>query len=594
MLGALNREITTLRSVAGVLSRIGNLKPDGQVTVPDLFEMWADQTPDAPALLFEDAAFSYCEFDAAANRYARWAQELGLGRGDVVALFMENRPEFIIAWFGLAKIGVTIALINTHLAHHALAHCIDVAAPKHLVLGAELAEAWASAAGQCKAKPKVWTTGGLIQGTEDLDRVLAAQDASPVRGAAREGVVSGDTCFYIFTSGTTGLPKAAKISHMRAMVMMGAFAGALRTGPQDRMYVTLPLYHSAGGICAVGMALSTGGSVVIRRKFSVHQFWDDIVRYEATLFQYIGEMCRYLLNAPPGTQERAHKLRAAIGNGLRPEIWERFKVRFGLPRIFEFYGATEGNVSLFNFDGRTGAVGRIPPYLKRMLPVKIVRFDIETEMPVRGPDGRCIECAPGEVGEAIGQITESPRSRFEGYTKGADTEKKILRDVFVEGDAYFSTGDLMKRDRDGYFYFIDRIGDTFRWKGENVATSEVAEVLSVYPGIKEANVYGVKVPEADGRAGMASLAVAETFDLEGLSDYVAEELPAYAQPVFLRLQSEITVTGTFKHRKVDLVREGFSPQTVTDPVFFKDPRAGGYVPLDPSLADEIARGDIKL
>jgi fatty-acyl-CoA synthase len=260
--------------------------------------------------------------------------------------------------------------------------------------------------------------------------------------------------------------------------------------------------------------------------------------------------------------------------------------------VLEFYGATEGNVSLLNFDGKTGAIGRIPPYLKNKFPVALVKFDLEAEEPVRGPDGFCIPCAPNEAGEALGQIRDDlPNSRFEGYENPEATKKKILRDVFEKGDAYFRTGDLLKQDEQGYYYFVDRIGDTYRWKGENVATSEVAEVLSVFPGMKEANVYGVQIPGADGRAGMAAIVIdPDDLDVRELAKYLTDELPAYARPIFLRLRPEMEVTGTFKHRKVDLVKEGFDPSTIADPLYVWDVEAQAYIPLDTHVYERIKSG----
>jgi fatty-acyl-CoA synthase len=360
------------------------------------------------------------------------------------------------------------------------------------------------------------------------------------------------------------------------------------------MYDTLPLYHSTGGVCAVGVALTTGGSLIIRRKFSVQEFWADCHKYRPTFFQYIGELCRYLLNAPPGEHERDHAIRAITGNGLRPEIWKAFQTRFAIPKIIEFYGATEGNVSMLNYDGKLGAVGRVPGYMRSIIKVRIVRFDIETEMPVRGPDGCCIECADDETGEAIGRIADEAGRGFEGYTQKTDTRKKILEDAFEKGDRWFRTGDLMRRDRHGYFYFVDRIGDTFRWKGENVATSEVAEALGVVPGIAEANVYGVAVPGQDGRAGMAALVVAPDFDPATLPAALAGNLPAYARPVFLRLKPEMEITGTFKQRKVELVKEGFDPAAIADPLYWHNPASGRYEHLDAAAYRDIVSGSAKL
>ncbi|MFM9864562.1 MAG: long-chain-acyl-CoA synthetase [Micropepsaceae bacterium] len=593
MFGAIAREWRFLSVTTRVLRLMGKVTPDSPHTVADIIEKWATKRPNNVAIWFEDKKYTYRQYDAAANRYARWAQAQGLKKGDAVALLMENRPEYLFAWGGLVKIGVTVALINTNLRERALAHSLVISGAKHLVLGSELADNYASCVDDMAEKLTVWATGGGVQGAEDLDKALAAQSDAPLPKDVRKGLTANDKCFYIYTSGTTGLPKAANMSHLRIQMMMNSFASAMRSTERDRMYNVLPLYHSAGGVCALGSVLTVGGSVIIRRKFSATAFWDDCVKYRATQFEYIGELCRYLLNSPAHPKERKHRLRVIMGNGLRPEIWPAFKARFRIPRIIEFYGATEGNVSMVNFDGKVGAIGRIPGYMRRVLQTRLVKFDVEHEQPVRDDKGICIECKPDEVGEAIGKIDEQ-RGRFEGYSKGTDTEKKILRDVFEKGDAWFRTGDLLKRDAQHYYYFIDRIGDTFRWKGENVATSEVAEAISIFPGIKEANVYGVKVPGTDGRAGMAALVTAAQPDLATFKAHLEKNLAAYARPIFLRMQGEIEITGTFKHRKVELVKEGYDPRTVQDPLFFLDPVDGQYVPLTPELHDRLMAGEIRL
>jgi fatty-acyl-CoA synthase len=590
LLQSISRESTYITGIGRSLFRLRHVKPDSPITIVDIVSGFAAKAPNSVAILYQDQRVSYGELEAGANRYAHWGASIGVRRGDVVALLMENRPEYLIAWLGLLKLGAIVALINTNLRGHPLAHSIGVAEARHLILGSELAGHYSEAHALIGKPPIVWATGGHVEGCADLDAALAAASPAPADPAWRAGVTCKDKAFYIFTSGTTGLPKAANISHMRMLFMMYGFSGALNSGPRDRTYNVLPLYHSAGGICAVGIALTAGGTLILRRKFSAQEFWNDCVKYDATFFQYIGELCRYLLNAPFSSNERAHHLRAITGNGLRPEIWPIFQERFAIPKIIEFYGATEGNVSMLNYDGKVGAVGRVPHYMRKIVTTRIVRFDIEHEMPVRGPDGFCIECAAGEVGEAIGQILDEPGKTFDGYSRAADTEKKILRDVFAKGDAWFRTGDLMKCDELGYFYFVDRIGDTFRWKGENVATSEVAEALGVVDGIKEANVYGVAVPGRDGRAGMASLVVAPDFDVTSLAAKLAGNLPAYARPVFLRLQPEMEITGTFKQRKVELVKEGFDPDTIPDPLYVLDPETQRYVPLDKPRYDEIVAG----
>jgi fatty-acyl-CoA synthase len=594
MLDGFRREATYITSLGRTFYRMRHVKPDSPITITDIVERFGRDTPDAVAIYFENRTVSYRELNEQANRYARWLQSIGIGHGDVVALLMENRPEYLFAWLGIVRLGAIAALINTNLRGAALAHSISIANAKHLVLGSELAESLADARPLIETPPHVWATGGNAANADDLDAALAAQSPAPLDPAVRAGLTCKDKALYIFTSGTTGLPKAANITHLRMLFMMYGFAGGLNAKASDRMYNVLPLYHSAGGICAVGVAFTAGGSIIIRRKLSVNEFWDDCFRYKATFFQYIGELCRYLLNAPPAAHERDHSIRAITGNGLRPEIWPIFQKRFAIPKIIEFYGATEGNVSMLNYDGKVGAVGRVPSYVRGVVTTRIVRFDIDREMPVRGADGLCIECAPGEVGEAIGKIVNEPGKTFDGYTKASDTEKKILHDVFEKGDAWFRTGDLMRTDAHGYFYFVDRIGDTFRWKGENVATSEVAEALGVVPGIKEANVYGVAVPGMDGRAGMAAIVAGPEFDAPSLAAKLANNLPAYARPVFLRLTPEMEITGTFKQRKIELVREGFDPAKIPDPIYWLDHATQAYERLDAARYAQIVSGHVKL
>jgi fatty-acyl-CoA synthase len=575
-----------------MLPRILRARPGAAFTVADAIEEVAQRSPDHAALVFEDQVVSYRDLDRGANKVARWAQAQGVGRGDVVALLMENRPEFVVHWLGLAKIGAVTALINTNLVGRPLAHSLEISGAKHLILDAALAQNFASALPQLAAKLTVWASGGSVPDARDLDADREERSAAPLASGIREGLTSTDKLFYIYTSGTTGLPKAANFSHLRFIATASGGVGMGRIGPSDRLYVVLPLYHSAGGVMALGAALFGGATAVLARKFSASRFWEDCVRHDVTVFQYIGELCRYLLNSPPHPDERQHRLRLCMGNGLRPEVWEPFQSRFGIPAVVEFYGATEGNVTFTNVDNKVGSIGRMSGLMRRVAGVHLVRFDVEKEDVVRGGDGFCIECALDEPGEAIGRITEV--NRFEGYSDEQASEKKILRDVFERGDTYFRTGDLLRRDADDYFYFVDRIGDTFRWKGENVSTGEVAEVLSRCPGVLEANVYGVAVPGADGRAGMASLVVEDDFDLEAFHREVADQLASYSRPLFLRILNEIEITGTFKHRKVEATEEGFDPARVTDPLYFLDAKAGAYIPLDAALYQRIQDGSVRI
>jgi fatty-acyl-CoA synthase len=405
------------------------------------------------------------------------------------------------------------------------------------------------------------------------------------------------TALYIYTSGTTGLPKAAKVSHYRLMQWSHWFAGMLDTRPSDRMYNCLPLYHSVGGVVAAFAVLVNGGSVVIRPRFSASDFWRDVRDEGCTLFQYIGELCRYLVNSPPQAIETQHSLRMACGNGLRPEVWVPFQSRFKIPRVLEYYASTEGNFSLYNCEGEVGAIGRIPPFLAGRLPVALLRFDVELGEPLRNADGFCEPCATEEVGEAVGLMPDNTTQRggrFEGYADAEATNRKVLRGVFKAGDSWYRTGDLMRRDARGFYYFVDRVGETYRWKGENVSTAEVLSALTVSRGVLDGVVYGLKVPGADGRAGTAALIVDAEFDLAEFHADVAQRLPGYARPVFLRILTTIEATGTFKPRKQDLLAGGFDPAVVKDPLYFDDARLQRYVPLDAALFAAITAGQVRV
>jgi fatty-acyl-CoA synthase len=589
----IRREVKFLRGLWRTLTRIRAIKPDSDHLICDDLEGAVDTWRDRVAITFEGKSLTYAELDALANRYAHWAKGQGLRRGQTVAILLPNRLDYLALWFGLTKVGVAGALINNSLIGAPLIHCLNISGASVVVVDDETSPAFEAVKDKLDRHMVQWTLAEAHGDQRDLAKALKSCSQLRPDRAGREDIRARDVALYIYTSGTTGLPKAAKISHMRAQLYMCAFAGATGAHQDDRIYVTLPLYHATGGLCGMGAALLNGGSVALKRRFSATRFWDDIREENCTMFVYIGELCRYLVNQPEQAAERAHKLRLAFGNGLRPEVWEVAQQRFAIPDILEFYGSTEGNVSLFNFDGKPGAIGRVPGYLKSRFNVRLVRFDVEAEAPVRGASGLCQETSAGEVGECIGLIGGDAREDFGGYADKAASEKKILHDVFRKGDAWFRTGDLMRQDAEGYFYFVDRIGDTFRWKGENVSTSEVSEQLSVIPGVKEATVYGVKVGDQDGRAGMASLVVGPEFEIAGLAAAVDEALPAYARPVFVRLQPEIEITGTFKYRKMDLVAEGFDPAVIRQPVYWRD-ATRGYVRLTKPGFAKILSGAVRV
>jgi fatty-acyl-CoA synthase len=583
---------SALRDWIRALEATARIAGNPQCILSDVIEDLAQHQGDSKALISAGETLTYRALAARANRYARWALDQKLGKGETVCLIMPNRPEYMAIWLGISSIGGVVSLINTQLRGQSLAHCIDIVAPKHVIVASELTEQFCTAA--LATQPKIWSHNGAD--FPRIDREIERFTGKPLSGKECRSVTLADRALTIYTSGTTGLPKAANVSHHRLMQWSFWFAGLTNSGPDDRMYNCLPMYHSVGGVVATGAVLVRGGSVVIAEKFSAQRFWDDIVEHDCTLVQYIGELCRYLVNAPEHPLETAHRLRLCCGNGLRADIWEKFQSRFEIPRILEFYAATEGNVSLYNVEGKAGAIGRVPSFLSHRFPLALVRFDTDSGAPKRDENDRCIRCVAGETGEAIGRIhaTAQPGGEFEGYTSAADTERKILRDVFEPGDAWYRTGDLMRMDAGGFYYFVDRIGDTFRWKGENVATSEVAEAIMTFPGITEASVYGVAIPGADGAAGMAALVADGTLDFAELRQHLARRLPPYARPLFLRIKNHIEATGTFKQKKADLAREGFNLLTISDEIYFDDSTREAYVPLDAALHAHITSGKVRL
>ncbi|MDB5420819.1 MAG: AMP-dependent synthetase and ligase [Brevundimonas sp.] len=594
----IRRDLKFAMGLRALLKRIKPITLDSDVLLCDDFEEAVDKFGDNVAVEDEHRSLTYRELDALANRYAHWARGRNLRRSDVVGLVMTNRVEYLAAWLGFSKIGVATALINTNLSGQALAHCLNIVNIAQVVADEDTWQQVETARPFVSRTLLLWVIG-LKPEEEASERrnldnaVRSGSSVRPLR-TVRSGLTNRDTALFIYTSGTTGLPKAARIPHSRARTYMRAFAGCTKTTQEDRIFNVLPLYHSTGGLVGVGPALLNGGRLIIRKRFSASSFWKDVKDSKATVFVYIGELCRYLVNSPPSEDERTHKLRLAYGNGLRADVWPDFQSRFKIPDILEFYGSTEGNVSLFNFDGKQGAIGRVPKLLKSQINIRLARFDIDTEQPVRGSNGLIQEAAVGEIGEAIGAIGSDVRHDFSGYADKAASEKKILTDVFAKGDRWFRTGDLMRQDSEGYFYFIDRIGDTFRWKGENVSTSEVEQRLTDAPGVKEVISYGVPVPGQEGKAGMVTLILeGGRFSAAAFDEYAAEQLPAYARPVFVRINKTVETTGTFKYRKVDLVTDGFNPDKIDGAVYVRGGKAG-YQKLTTAGYEEIISGGFRL
>jgi len=511
----------------------------------------------------------------------------GLRPGDVCAIAMENRPQFFFSWFGLVKLGVVVAFINTQVNGKPLVHALQSTAAKAVVVGEECVANLLGTEGLpdvplwLVADPSNPFDGDLGCVDRQFGEQIAAAPGTAFTREVRAAITAETTTLLIFTSGTTGLPKAARYSHMRWMSSGDVMEVTLGATCDDVFYCCLPLYHGAAATSVTSTALCAGASIVVRRKFSVREFWPDVRRNGITVFQYIGEICRYLLNQPVVAGEREHSLRYMLGAGLTPESWQRWLERFGPVQVFEGWGATEANANLINVDNYVGSCGRVPDWSRTNL--RLVRYDVESDSHPRDENGFYQLCQPGEIGEAMGFIVDHPQiggGRFEGYTSAAASESKIRRNVFQTGDAYWSSGDLLRYDDDGYFYFVDRIGDTFRWKSENVSTLEVADTLSDMPGLELINVYGVQVPEHEGRAGMAAILMqpGHAFDPQAFFELTQARLPRYAAPMFVRVSAAADLTSTFKLRKVDLQRQGYGPGLFDDPLFVRDDSAGTYQP----------------
>lgn len=593
----IGREFNYLKNLIPLLRGVKNITSDSTNLMTDDLEKLCDTHAVRPAFTDGERDWTYRQFESYANQVARWAVGQNYQPGDTVAVFAGNRMQYVAIWFGLSKVGVVPALVNFHLKGKALAHCLNISEPRGIIVDADLQKAWVSAQKSLDSESKVdvWAAFGEIDGAQDFDRALKSQATTRPARSRRAKYRAGDMLMKMFTSGTTGLPKVAKVTHARAQRYFRAFAICVKSKPEDRMLMPLPLYHATGGLCGVGAALNHGGSVIVLNQFSASGFWDEARKHKATMFTYVGEVCRFLINVPPRLDDKEHTIRAAIGNGMGKDVWEKLTARFGVDLIVEFYGATEGNVSLINVGGEPGSIGRLPSYMKNRFNLELIQYDVENDTHPRGEDGYCIPCEAGEPGEAIGEIRpDDSRFAYEGYGDKKATEKKILRDVFTDGDAWFRTGDLLMRDDVNWYYFVDRVGDTYRWMAENVSTNEVAKALSGVSGVEIANVYGVEVPGYGGRAGMAALDITDGFKISELYTTLSESLPDFARPVFLRLQDQHDTTGTFKLRKVDLVKQGFDPAKIKDKLYVADHSKKTYVKLTAKIFEQIQAQDFRV
>jgi len=581
------------------------------LTVPKMFFQSVQKFPDRVLFYYHDQQWTFKQVEEYSNQIAHVFLKEGFKKGDTIAVFMENRPEFVCVWLGLAKIGVIPALINYNLRQEPLVHTVEVAECKAIIYGTELSDAVREVFGKLinGTRPSfpTYCTGSTsdsrdslsVPDSKHLDSLILHEKKDQVSKEIQDSINFKDKLLFIYTSGTTGMPKAAVIKHARYILAGGGLTIMIGVKKSDVVYCPLPLYHSVGGMISLSGCMNHGIPMVMRDKFSASGYWKDCVKYKVTAAQYIGEICRYLLNTPKCEQEVKHSIRLMFGNGLRPEIWSEFVDRFNIPNIAEFYGSTEGNSNILNFDNTVGAVGFVPVLFSSILPLGPIRVD-ELGNPIRDPDtGLCIRCKPGEAGEFVGIIQQNhPVREFTGYSDKESTKRKVLRDVWKKGDQCFRSGDILVSDEYGYLYFKDRRGDTFRWKGENVSTAEVEGIISKAVGLADVVVYGVTVTDCDGRVGMAAIVEDATSgsvtDLEALAEAVTIKLPPYARPVFVRIVSALDSTGTYKLKKRDIQLEGYDPSKISDRLFYLDSKNEKYVPLTEELYEDIQEKRVRI
>ncbi|MBY8959175.1 long-chain-acyl-CoA synthetase [Pseudomonas sp. MIS38] len=559
------------------------------------FEQATLRNPEGQAILQDDVLLTYAQVNQWANCIAHYLSAQGIGKGDVVAVFIENRPELLVTIVALAKLGAVSALLNTSQTRDTLIHSVNLVAPVAIVLGEELQPAFAAIREQVSipaqrtwfiADRDTYSHPGIApEGYVNL--ISASADACTENPPSSGEVFFDDPCFYIYTSGTTGLPKAGVFKHGRWMRSSASFGMiALNMTPNDVVYCTLPLYHATGLCVCWGSAINGASGFAIRRKFSASQFWPDVRRYNATTLGYVGELCRYLVDQPPSADDSRHAVRKMIGNGLRPGAWAEFKTRFAVEHICELYAASDGNIgfsNILNFDNTIGF---------SLMAWELVAYDHDSGQPLRSADGFMRKVGKGEQGLLLARIDE--KAPLDGYTDPQKTAKVVLHDVFSKGDRFFNTGDLLRNIGFGHAQFVDRLGDTYRWKGENVSTTEVENLLLQHPHISEAVAYGVEVRNTNGRAGMAAITPAEslaTLDFAELLAFARQRMPAYAVPLFLRVKVKMETTGTFKYQKTRLKNEGFDPgQTGDDPIYAWLPGTQTYVQVTDEILADIHQG----
>jgi citronellyl-CoA synthetase len=589
------RVLKDFAAVAPILATFKPPKDHEKKSIGLLFQQTAAKYPTKSAILFEGKELNWSQFNALVNQFSHLLKRQGVARGDAVAVLMENRIEILAAIFGLAKIGATAALINNSLRGKSLAHCISIVESTKCIVGEELVQAIEEVKGDLSLSDEdyFWVEDlGNASAPDWMFDFSAQVDAMPDYNPRETiDIKAGEKALYIFTSGTTGLPKAAVIYHRRYLTIAIPYSKAgFRAKPSDRMYICLPLYHLTGLGPGFGSALVSGASVFLRRRFSATQFWPEVQQYQTNLFVYVGELCRYLSMQPECAEEKNNPIETMLGNGLRPDVWDQFRQRFKVNRITELYGSSEGNVGFLNFLNKDRTIGTTDASLF------LAKYDVDADEMIRDKAGKLVEVKKGEAGLLLGEIDS--KYLFDGYQNKEATDSKILSNVKKPGDRYFNTGDLIRQIDVGFamgmphYQFVDRVGDTFRWRAENVSTNEVGEILNTFEQVEISNVYGVEVPAAEGKAGMAALTLnaGATFDVKAFSAFVEKELPAHARPVFIRLQQQVETTVTFKLVKGTLRKEAYHLAQVNDPIYMLKPRTSVYQLLDQQSYQQVVDG----
>ncbi|MFX0138667.1 MAG: long-chain-acyl-CoA synthetase [Candidatus Hodarchaeota archaeon] len=557
-----------------------------------LIEKWAEEIPNNIALYFQDDTWTWQAFNDESNKISNFFLNSGLNHGECIALMLENSPESLFLTSGINKIQGISALVNFNQKKQALSHSFKIVNPKYIVIDGDNLHSFYEIAENLPLKnDQIFVVNNKKDIPHDfMDLPSELKSISISNPKAPDDTIMENTALYIYTSGTTGLPKAVIMANVKIFTQ-GFFLGSSLTDltPKDIVYIPTPLYHNLSIGCAWIGALLSGAGTALRKRFSASEFWKDIKKYQATYTIYVGEIPRYLLNQPESEYEKNTPLKKMVGLGLRKDIWEKFKARFNVEHIYEFYGSTEGHYSLINIDEVPGMVGR-----NNMVGLVLAKCDPDTGELYKNQRGFCIKCKPGDVGMAMLKVDK--KSVFRGYRDKEKTQKKMITDVFRKTDCYFNTGDMLQLHDDLWISFYDRFGDTFRWKSENVSTLEVEAILNSYPSVLISAVYGVAIPNTEGKAGMAAIKLHDLikFDIVEFSQFITEVLPKYAIPVFIRIRDELELTGPMKIKKVNLRKEAYEIDKIKDPLYFWDSRNKKYAPFSKVEYNDLLEGKIRM